>query len=127
LIFFQHKLDRPRRFSGRPEKTSGVDLMIVDVPENLPVPNISATIPPWNALDKNFVDLAFDFANNHIHDDGALLLFHAEDPSLNSKLRAFMKAYHFRLFKEWMGVNRLRLRSAKDSSKTVSTNVFIAF
>ncbi len=99
----------------------------MDVPENLPVPNISISIPPWNVLDENFVDLIFDFANTHIHDDGGLLLFHAEDQSLNSKLKGFMKAYHFKVFKEWMGVNRLRLTSAKDPSKTVIILDFISF
>lgn len=119
LAFFQHKHDRPRKFSGHPEKTSGVDLLMVDIPENLPVPNVSSSIPPWNELDESFVDLAFDFANNHIHDDGGFIVFHADDPVLNSKLKGYMRAYRFRIYKEWMGVNRLRLTSAKDPTKTV--------
>jgi hypothetical protein len=118
-LLCQHMNARPRHFSEHPGKSSGIDLMIVDVPENLSVPNISSAIPAWNALDDGFVDLFFDFGNNHIHDNGAMVIFHSDDHHLNVMLKSFMKAYHFRVFKEWMGINRLRLTSARDHSKTV--------
>lgn len=112
-------MDRPRRFTENSHKNSGVDLMIVDIPEGLPIPMFSSSIPSWNFLSDNFLDIVFDFASHHVHDDGALLLFHADDTQLTSKLKGFLKAYKFMIYKEWMGINRLRLTNAKDNSKTV--------
>jgi hypothetical protein len=34
----QHKFDKARAFKGVSDTTSGVDLMIVDIPKGLPVP-----------------------------------------------------------------------------------------
>jgi hypothetical protein len=42
------------------------DLVIVDIPENQPVPNVSDptfSVPSWNALDPDFLGELFDFAN----------------------------------------------------------------
>jgi hypothetical protein len=57
--------------------SSGVDLMIVDIPEGLPVPIVSS--PPtsvlvWNSTDESFLPLVFDFGRSLVHDNGALLL-----------------------------------------------------
>jgi hypothetical protein len=38
-----------------------------------------------------------------------------------------MKAYHFSLFKEFMGVNHLQLTSARNASKTVSESCILKF
>ena len=58
------------------------DLIIAHIPENLLVSNVSDlafSVPSWNALDPDFLGELFDFADEIIHDDGALLLFHADD------------------------------------------------
>jgi hypothetical protein len=62
----------------------------------------------------------FDFGSSLVHDNGALLLFHKDDLKLRVDIRGYANAYHFKILKEWMGINRLPLTSARDSSKTVS-------
>jgi hypothetical protein len=64
--------------------------------------------------------LVFDFGSSLVHDNGALLLFHKDDLKLRADIRGYANAYHFKIFKEWMGINRLPLTSARDSSKIVS-------
>jgi hypothetical protein len=62
----------------------------------------------------------FDFGSSLVHDNGALLLFHKDDLKLRADIRGSAKAYHFSILKEWMGIKRLPITSAKDASKTVS-------
>jgi hypothetical protein len=64
--------------------------------------------------------LVFDFGGSLIHDNGALLLFHKDDLKLGVDIRGYANAYHFKILKEWTGINQLPLTSARDSSKTVS-------
>jgi hypothetical protein len=119
----QHKDDRPRTFAGVEGTRGGVDLIIVDIPEYLPIPNLSCpatSIPSWNTLRQGFLDHMFDFASANVQDCGAILLFFPDDLELKAILRGYMRTYGFALFREWMGINRLRLTSSKDRSKTVS-------
>ena len=103
-----------------------LDVGIADIPENLPVPNVSDlayNVSSWNALDLNFLGELFDFADKIIHDDGALLLFHPDNnvDSIES-IEYHFPAFGFTIFNEWLGVNCLRLHSAKHVDKT--TNLF---
>jgi hypothetical protein len=101
----------------------GVDLMIVDIPEGLPIPMVSSpptSIPEWNSKDKNFLSMVFDFGSSLVHDNEVLLLFHKDNLKLKASIRGSAKAYHFKILKEWTGINRLPITSAKDASKTVS-------
>jgi hypothetical protein len=119
----QHKSDKARAFKGVPGTAGRVDLMIVDILEGLHVPMVSSpptSVPEWNSEDKNFLSLVFDFGSSLVHDNGVLLLFHKDDPKLRATIRGSAKAYHFSIMKEWMGINRLPITSAKDASKTVS-------
>jgi hypothetical protein len=75
----QHKSDKARAFKGKQGTTGGVDLMIVDIPEGLPVPMVSSpptSVPEWNSDDKNFLTMEFDFGSSFVHDNGVLLLVH---------------------------------------------------
>jgi hypothetical protein len=97
--------------------------MIFDIPENLLVPNMSSlpsSIPDWNQMHKDLLISVFDFAGRHVHDDGVLLLFLPDDLKLKATLQVYMEAYHFSVYQEWMGVNRLRLTSDWDVTTTVS-------
>jgi hypothetical protein len=127
----QHKSDKARAFKGVQGTDGRVDLIIVDIPEGLPVPMVSSpptSIPRWNSANPNFLPLLFDFGSSLIHDNGTLLLFHKDDLKFRADIRGFANAYHFKILKEWTGINRLPLTSAKDSSKTVSgSNPFICF
>jgi hypothetical protein len=119
----QYKSDKARAFKGMQGTDGGVDLMIVDIPEGLPVPMVSSpptSVPGWNSTDKNFLPLVFDFGSSLVHDNGALLLFHKNDLKFRADIRGFANAYHFKILKEWTGINWLALTSARDASKTVS-------
>jgi hypothetical protein len=106
-------------------------LMIVDIPEGLPVPIVSSpptSVPVWNSADVNFLPLVFDFGSSLVHDNGAFLLFHKDDLKLRADIRGYAKAYHFSIFKEWTGINRLPITSPRDASKTVSgSSLLICF
>jgi hypothetical protein len=119
----QHKSDKARAFKGKQGSTGGIDLMIVDIPEGLPVPMVSSpptVVPDWNSDDKNFLAMVFDMGSSLVHDNGVLLLFHKDDLKLRADIRGSTKAYHFKILKEWTGINRLPMTSARDVSKTVS-------
>jgi hypothetical protein len=72
-----------------------MDLIIANLPENLPVPTISnpsTSIPLWNTLSKNFLESLFDFANEHLQDNGAMILIHGvEIPLLKFEIRLFFQ------------------------------------
>jgi hypothetical protein len=75
----QHKSDKPRAFKDMQGTAGGVDLMIVDIPEDLPVPMVSSpptSVPEWNSEDENLLAMVFDFGSSLVHDNGVLLLFH---------------------------------------------------
>jgi hypothetical protein len=111
----QHKSDKARAFKGVHGTIGGVNLMIVDIPEGLPVPMVSSlptSVLGWNSTDKNFLPLVFDFGSSLIHDNGALLLFHKDDLKLRADIKGFAKAYHFSILKEWTEIDRLPITSA---------------
>jgi hypothetical protein len=117
----------PKRALGVVRSDVGMaDLVIADIPENLFVPNVSDpfySVPSWNALDSDFLGELFDFADEILHDDGALLLFHPDDNGdFRESIEDHFAAFGFTIFKEWLGVNRLRISSAKHKDKT--TNLF---
>ena len=97
--------------------------MIMDVPKGLLVPMMSdpaSSVPEWNKLPERFVETIFEFASGLVHENGMLLLFHPDDLQMKADIRGCLKAYYFLLFKEFMGVNRLQLTSARNASKTMS-------
>lgn len=112
-----------------------IDLLIADIPENLPVPTVSnpsSLIPPWNVRKKallepedgetseDFMQDLFDHADSYIHDDGALLLFYPDDQTLRREIAGYVERDGFKLFKEWWGINRLRLALPNNPTRTVS-------
>jgi hypothetical protein len=97
--------------------------MIVDILEDLPVPKVSSpptSVPEWNTTDKNFLPMVFEFGSSLVHDNGVILLLHKDNLQLRVDIKGYSKAYNFSILKEWMGINRLPITSAKDASKTMS-------
>jgi hypothetical protein len=124
----QHKSDKARAFKGVQGTDGGVDLMIVDIPEGLPVPMVSSpptSIPGWNSANPNFLPLLFDFGSSLVHDNGALLFFHKDDLKLKADIKGSTKAYHFSNLKEWTETNRLPITSTREASKTVSSSCLV--
>jgi hypothetical protein len=119
----QYKSDKARAFKGVQGTVGGVDLMIMDIPEGIPVPMVSSpptSLPQWNSEDKNFLPILFALGSSLVHDNGVLLLFHKDDLKFRASIRGFAKAYHFSILKDWIGINRLPITSARDASKIVS-------
>lgn len=119
----QHIPDRDRRYKGALNQQPCVDLMVVDMPEGLPVPGISVpatAIPHWNQDSKEWLQPVFDFADQHLQDDGALIIFHPFRISTKSNILGYCKTYGFEVRKEWWGMNRLHLASPSNPSTTVS-------
>jgi hypothetical protein len=97
--------------------------MIVDIPKGLPIPIVSSPptfVPDWNLEHKSFLSMVFDIGSSLIHDNEVLLLFHKDDLKLRADIRGYSKVYNFSILKEWTGINRLPITSARDASKTVS-------
>ncbi len=54
----------------------GFDLLIADLPKELPVPLISpSSIPEWNKHDSDEIEAIFEFAFHFLHDDAYIFLF----------------------------------------------------
>ena len=89
------------------------DLVIADISENMLVPNVSDpaySVPSWIALDFDFLGELFDFMDVIIHDDRVFLLFHPDDNGdSRENIHNDFLAFGVTIFKEWLGVNRLRL------------------
>jgi hypothetical protein len=93
------------------------------MPENLPVPSISnlpGQIPARNATEDNWLDPIFDFTDNHLVDDGAIIIVHPYRQSTKANIVGYSKATDFTLFKDWTCMNRLHLASPVNHLKTVN-------
>ena len=98
-------------------------MIIFDVPEGLPVPSLSVPpndIPAWNAYENSHIEALFDFADSFLHDNGAILVFLPESPSIRMDVKSYAASYDFKIFKDWWGINELRLTSPLNSNHTVS-------
>ena len=126
--YVQYKSDKARPFKGVQGTAGRVDLILVDLPEGLPVPMVSSpstAVPEWNTDDVSFLAIVFAMGSSLVHDNGVLLLFHKDDLQLRVDIRGSANAYHWKIFKEWTGINHMPLTSARDASKTVSSNLVI--
>jgi hypothetical protein len=101
-----------------------LDLILADIPEGLPVPGISnpaSSIPPWNQEAEEWLQPIFDFADNHLHDDGAIILFHPFRMTTKAMILGYCECFGFHVRKEWLGINRLHLTSPIHQGVTVSS------
>ena len=119
----KHSSDKDRYFGGVLSKQSAVDLMIVDVPEGLHVPTISAPpalVPKWNQFHSQWLLPVFDFAEQYLHDYGGLLVMYPA-PSVphKSQLLGCCEEYKFKILLTWFGMNHLHLTSPVDPTRTV--------
>jgi hypothetical protein len=64
----KHQEGGSRRYNGVVNAKSTMDLIIVDVPEGLPVPTISNpadVVPPWNWSIESFLEDVFVFTEDY--------------------------------------------------------------
>lgn len=101
-----------------------MDLIVADVPDNLPVPRISSPsdfVPAWNQCNiDDFVETLFAYAVQHLSDDGAILLFLPESPLIRKDVLGWAQEYGYVQYKDWWGINELRLSSYRDLRRTVT-------
>ena len=87
--YVQHKSNKARTFRGVPDAKAGIDLMIMDIPEGLPVPSVASptsSTPEWNKLPDRFVKTVFKIASGLVHDNKVLLLFHPYDLQMRANI-----------------------------------------
>ena len=123
LFTEQHSKSKVRFYKGTTGVQPCLDLILADIPEGLPVPGISnppTSIPAWNQETHEWLQPIFDFADNHLHDDGAIILFHPFRMTTKAMILGYCECFGFQVRKEWWGMNRLHLTSPINQSVTVS-------
>jgi hypothetical protein len=90
---------------------NGLDLLFADVPENLPVPNISIDVPAWNKLHDSYYECLFAFAKSNLYDHGVLVLAHCASASVSRSIFDWAHTYDFYVAEDWFGMNDLDLQS----------------
>lgn len=122
-------MTKVRTLGGVPNPNACLDFLIADVPDNLPVPRISvpsSTVPEWNTPSADdFVEPLFAFAQDHLGDNAGVLLFVPENPATRKDVMAWASAYGYIPYKDWWGINELRLSSFRDPTRTVLTAFFL--
>jgi hypothetical protein len=129
LLIEQHSSDKRRAYKGSSGNHPCVDLILVDQPEGLPVPGISnpiSSLPLWNQDSKKWLEPIFYFADQHLQDDGALIIIHPFRLSTKSNILGYCKSYGFEIRKEWWGMNRLHLTSAVHPTSTVNSKPILS-
>jgi hypothetical protein len=98
----------------------GLDLLFADIPENLPVPNISTDVPAWNKLHESYYECLFAFAKSNLYDHGVLILAHCASASVSRSIFDWAHTYDFYVAEDWFGMNDLDLQSPVVPSGVVS-------
>ncbi len=106
----------------------GLDLLFADIPENLPVPNISTDVPDWNKLHDSYYECLFAFAKSNLYDHGVLVIVHCASASVSRLIFDWAHTYDFYVAEDWFGMADLDLQSPVDPSGVVrpypSPNLF---
>jgi hypothetical protein len=120
----QHQGRRSHRHNGFVNAKATLDLIIVDVPEDLPVPTVSDpadVVPPWNQSADSLLKAVFVFVEDCLHDDGAIIVIHPFEVDAKSTILGYYVEYGFETRKEWLCMNRLHLYSLLNKTLTVSS------
>ena len=116
----QVRASRQRRTSLMSATHTGIDLLIVDVPEKLLVLVVSSfAIPDWNRRSEDYFKVLFTFAAAHLHNNAVLLIIHPNDPTVNYAFRNWSFTLDFELIQDRWGLNGLYLMSPTDQQKMV--------
>jgi hypothetical protein len=120
----QHQEARSRRHNGVVNAKATLDLIIVDVLEDLPVPTVSDpanVVPPWNQSAKSLLEAIFVFAEDYLQDDCAIIVIHPFQVDAKSTILGYCVEYDFETRKEWLCMNRLHLCSPLNRTLIVSS------
>jgi hypothetical protein len=120
----QHQGARSHRRNGVVNAKATLDLIIVDVPKDLPIPIVSEpadVVPPWNQSADSLLEAIFVFAKDYLQDDGAMIVIHPFQVDAKSTILGYCVEYGFETRKEWLCMNRLHLYSPLNRTLTVSS------
>ena len=110
-------------FKGKVEKKPAVDLIIAEFSDGLRVPRVSdpsSQVPHWNEHNPAFLQVMMSFANAHLHDDGAFLLFYHGNSTVKKEISGYFKNYNFKFKDEWTIINDMHLANPTIEKKHVS-------
>jgi hypothetical protein len=107
---------------GVVSSTGTIDLLIADMPEDLPVPGLTMVIPEWNSIG-NMYNQVFRFASRHLDDDGALLLLTTIGTIDSEEFVELHKKYGFDIFIDWACLQNLPLTHPNYRTKQVCASV----
>jgi hypothetical protein len=125
-----HQGNKKREQHGVADGSPLVDLVIFDVPENLPVPGIlpAGEIPHWNKLKLNtksngrqespWIHRAFEFASAWLQDDGAVLVFYPDSRFISNEIMSWAEWANLQEDK-WFVSNKLPLTRPDYQGRTV--------
>lgn len=127
----EHQGHKRREHKGNSDSPAVVDLLIMDVPEGLPVPGISLgkDIPLWNQLklrtsgsgklDSSWINAAFNFADDWVSDDGAVLVFFPDSKFITNEISSWALWANFREEMKWVVSTGLPLTKPDYPNRTV--------
>ena len=103
----------------------GLDLLFADIPENLPVPNISTDVPTWNKVHESYFECLFAFAKSNLYDHDVLVLAHCTRAYVSRDIFDWAHTYDFYVAEDWFGMNDLDLQSHVDPTGVVNNSLSI--
>jgi hypothetical protein len=120
----QHQGVRSRRYNGVVNAKETLDLIIVDVPKDLPVPTVldpADVISPKNQSADSLLEAIFVCAEDYLQDDDAIIIIHPFQVDAKSTILGYCVEYGFETHKVWLCMNRLHLCSPLNRTLTVSS------
>ena len=114
-----HSGSRIRRLRGEPRDL--VDMVIMDVPEGLPVPGIHAdsTVPIWNShptrvndrgrKESPFIHSCFELVGELLRDGAPLIIFYPDSKFISNELMGWADWAGFEEETKWFVINGLPL------------------
>ncbi len=86
----------------------------------IPLISIPPTIvPSWNRHINNYVSRIFGFANKYIEKNGAILIFHDDDPHIFKEIKSFSERNGYEIHFRWAVINFLLRMSSGIKGKMV--------
>jgi hypothetical protein len=128
LMKFQLQVGAGRsRVNTSSSTHNGLDLLFADIPENLPVPNISTDVPAWNKLHDSYYECLFAFAKSNLYDHGVIVSTHCASASVSRSIFDWAHTYDFYVAEDWFGMTDLDLKSPVVPSGVVSNFPSLSF
>ena len=87
----------------------GLDLLVADIFENMPVPNISTDVPAWNKLHESYYECLSAFAKSNLYDHGVFVFAHCASVSVSRIIFDWTHTCDFYVAKDWFGMIDLDL------------------